>query len=66
KGLYLNASSDIDSSFREEVDEIIDRSLKAADKKNRRDMLECRVALETVVKELVSIQQEQEVGFGRA
>ncbi|MFP4180317.1 MAG: Hsp70 family protein, partial [Spirochaetaceae bacterium] len=40
KGLYLNASSDIGSSFKEEVDEIVDRSLKAADKKNRRDMLE--------------------------
>ncbi|MFO7849612.1 MAG: Hsp70 family protein [Spirochaetia bacterium] len=66
KGLFQNASPDIDSSFKEEVNEIIDRSLDAAAKKNRKEMLEYKVALETVIKELMSIRQEQEVGFGRA
>ena len=66
RGLMQNVASEIDRSFREEIEEILDRSGKASAQQERSEMLECKVALETIIGELLSLQQEQEVGFGRA
>jgi molecular chaperone DnaK len=66
RGLMQSVPTEIDRSFREEIEEILDRSSEASVQQERSEMLECKVALETIIGELLSLQQEQEVGFGRA
>lgn len=66
RGLLQNVPSKIDRSFRDEIEEIIDRSSESSAQQERSEMIECKVALETIIGELLSMQQEQEVGFGRA
>ena len=55
----------VDKAFRDEIDEIRDKTEKAIRVKNRSSMRECQIALETLIGELDFLGEEEGLGYGR-
>jgi molecular chaperone DnaK len=66
KEMGETSQSDIDGRFKRDIRAILKEAEGTLEKKRREDMLESKVALETVIAECTSLREAQEIGFGRA
>jgi molecular chaperone DnaK len=61
----LDRRTDIDNNFREEIKEIIKKADGAMKKKEKKSLLECQIALETIIGELNAVGVDaEEVEYG--